>query len=568
MAPLRPNVSPCDAAPAQARDRAEPGAPQARALAAPQPSPEFEPTDRATPNPAAPDPATPDPAALAEDAYRLVFDNAGVGIFKSTPEGRYLMVNPALAELLGFDSPAALMAADIPSLYADPARREEFKRLVDRDGRVRDFVIEGRRIDGTRLWVSEAATVVRDAAGRPAYYVGTIVDITAQIDALHALEAAERDYREIFEHATVGIYRSSLDGRQLRANPALVRLNGYETEAEMLAAVNDIAAEWYVEPTRRDDFAALLARDDRVEDFVSEIYRHNTRERIWISETARLVRDRDGRPLYYEGTVQDITEQVRARQALLETRREAEAASRAKSDFLANMSHELRTPLNAIIGFSELMAQEVFGALGSPRYHGYLGDVRSSALHLLQLLEDILDLSKVEAGKLELDERDCDLPALVGEAARMLAPLAEGRGIALDLRMPAVCPALRGDPRRLRQVALNLISNAVKYNREGGSVSAQVARAPDGGLLLSVADTGVGIAAEDQPRVFEPFTQINRQSRDRQEGTGLGLPLCRELVALHQGTLDLESVPGEGTTVTVHLPPERVEVAARTAGTG
>ncbi|MGP1256147.1 MAG: PAS domain-containing sensor histidine kinase [Kiloniellales bacterium] len=498
------------------------------------------------------------PALFDEQAYRLIFDNAGVGIFKSTPDGRYLMVNPALAELLGFDSVDAMLKVDIRELYADPKRRNQFKRLVARHGQVRDFVIEARRIDGEPIWVSETATLVRDPAGQPAYYIGTIIDITRRVEALQALVAAERDYREIFEHATIGIYRSSLDGRQLRANPALVRLNGYQTEEELLAAINDIAKEWYVDPERRDQFVDHLARDGRVEGFVSEVYRHRTRERIWITESARLVRDENDQPLYYEGTVQDITGQMRAREALLETRTEAEAASRAKSAFLANMSHELRTPLNAIIGFAEVMEQEVFGPLGSSRYQDYLSDIRSSGLHLLQLLDDILDLSKVEAGKLELDEGRCDLPVIFDEAVRMLRPLAQERGIAVTVEVQVdPLPQIRGDVRRLRQVALNLISNGVKYNRRGGSVKVTLTREPAGGVRVVVADSGIGIAPENQERVFEPFTQLNRAQSERQEGTGLGLPLCRQLVELHGGYLTLESRTGEGTAVIIDLPAAR-----------
>ncbi|CAE7838931.1 pleC, partial [Symbiodinium necroappetens] len=463
-----------------------------------------------------------------EDAYRLVFDNAGVGIFKSTPEGRYLMVNPALAELLGFESVAAMMRADIHELYADPRRREEFKALIARDGKVRNFVIEAKRIDGAHIWISETVTLVRGTDGGPAYYIGTTVDITRQVEASLALAAAERDYREIFEHATIGIYRSSIDGRQLRANPALVRLNGYRDEAEQLAAVHDIGAEWYVDPGRRTVFVERLLADGRVEDFVSEVYRHRTRERIWVSETARLVRDEAGNPLYFEGTVQDITDQVRAREELIATRSEA-----------------------------EVMEQEVFGPLGSARYRGYLTDIRASGLHLLQLLDDILDLSKVEAGKLELEERPCDLFAIFEEAARMLETLAARNGVTLSLQGAGRLPAFLGDPRRLRQIALNLLSNAVKYNRRGGRVEVAMEPEPDGGLRVTVADTGLGIAPEDQARVFEPFTQLNRAQSDRQEGTGLGLPLCRQLVELHGGRLRLDSRLGEGTRVAITLPAAR-----------
>ncbi|MFO1060373.1 MAG: PAS domain S-box protein, partial [Dongiaceae bacterium] len=167
--------------------------------------------------------------------------------------------------------------------------------------------------------------------------------LAAARHARRALAAAERDYHSIFENAVDGIYRSSLDGRQLRANPALVRLNGYETEEEMLRSVDDIATEWYVEPGRRAEFRRLLDADGKVEGFVSEIYRHKTRERIWISENARLVRDARGRPLFYEGTIRDITALRQAEEALIAATARAEAASRSKSEFLATVSHEIRT---------------------------------------------------------------------------------------------------------------------------------------------------------------------------------------------------------------------------------
>src|SRR5262249_21865153 len=222
-----------------------------------------------------------------------------------------------------------------------------------------------------------------------------------------ALIAAERDDRSIFDNAIDGIYRSTPGGRQLRANPALVRLNGYATDEELLRSVNANATEWHIEPGGRAEFMQLLHKDERVENFVSEIYRHKTRERIWVSENARLVRDSAGQPLFYEGTVRDITELKKAAEEIEKARSEAEAANNAKSRLLANVSHELRTPLNAILGFSEILQGEMLGWL-EPRYRDYAKDIHDSGHHLLSIIEDLLDLSKIEAGRLSLREEVVD----------------------------------------------------------------------------------------------------------------------------------------------------------------
>jgi PAS domain S-box-containing protein len=1010
----------------------------------------------------------------ADHIFRTIFDHVAVGIWQTTPDGRYLRVNPCCAEMMGYATPEEAVAAvsDIgQQIYVDPAERELFKAKLAAEGRVSGFVARHRRRDGSLYWARLSAVAVPGPEGGPAFYIGSAEDVSELIEVQEQLKKAERDYREVWENAAEGMYRSSPDGKQLRANPALVRLNGYSSEPEMLAAVNDIAREWYVDPGRRDEFKRLLAQHGRIHNFESEIYRHKTRERIWISENAWELRDADGRLLYYEGTVRDITarkraeqrireseerfrdfadtgsdwywetdashrmsfisdnvkrfgfepktligrarwdfaepeqadfwrqhremlnrcepfrdftyrlkpangeahvicvsgkpifdaggrfvgyrgsgrmiteqvrqqellaaseqrfrdyadtasdwfwesdkehrftylssserrpnvrdqtvlgkrrweyaddvadeaekwaqhqaalarhesfrnfvfrmrnakgeaeyisasgkpifdaagefqgyrgsarriseqmrqqellraseqrfrdyadtasdwfwetdaehrftrisdsvnmlsggsredaigharwemaadlksepekwaayraqverrepfrdfkykirvkngevhhvavsgkphfaadgtflgyrgssrvitEQVRQRQALLESetrfrdfaatasdwfwetdeehrftyfsssarvgpgnpvdaigkrrweigldlaedpekwrrhratldRREAfrdfvylikmangevhhtatsgmpifdakghfrgyrgssrivtdairqedrlkeakiqaEAASASKSAFLANMSHELRTPLNAIIGFSEIMNREMFGKIGVPRYTDYIKDIGDSAQHLLRLIEDILDLSKAEAGKMELEEAEIDLAASVHSACLMLRERAKRGGVVLNEDVSSELPRLFGDRRRIRQVLLNLVSNAVKFTPRGGSVRVSAASSAEGGLVLTVADTGIGIEAADISRVFEPFVQLGRDKGISGEGTGLGLPLVKELVELHGGTISLTSQPGVGTKVTVAFPPART-IAKRAA---
>jgi signal transduction histidine kinase len=244
----------------------------------------------------------------------------------------------------------------------------------------------------------------------------------------------------------------------------------------------------------------------------------------------------------------------------------AEAASRAKSDFLANMSHELRTPLNAIIGFSEVIKTSVFGPV-SERYRNYATDIFNSGTHLLGLINEILDLSKLEAGQLTLHEESIDLAQLVEGCMNLVEQLAEQSGIKMSASIDANHPSIRADDRRLRQILINLLSNAVKFTPEGGRIRVS-SFAAQGGLAISVSDTGIGMASEDIPRAMTLFGQVDSKISRRHEGTGLGLPLAKHLIELHGGTLTIDSTVGAGTTVTFVLPAERLvrEPALMSAG--
>jgi two-component system, cell cycle sensor histidine kinase PleC len=245
----------------------------------------------------------------------------------------------------------------------------------------------------------------------------------------------------------------------------------------------------------------------------------------------------------------------------------AEAASRAKSDFLAVMSHELRTPLNAILGFSEIMQHQMFGPLGSARYGEYTADIHTTAQHLLRIINDILDLSKAEVGKLTLAESDVDLWTVLDESLRLLRERAGEGGVRLSLRMPeAEPPLVRADAQLLKQSFINLLSNAIKFTPSGGAVEAAIALEADGACVVRFADTGIGIAESDLPRVLEPFVQIESAFARKHGGTGLGLPLAKKIAELHGGSLEITSRLGAGTSVAVRLPPWRVVERLRTAG--
>jgi signal transduction histidine kinase len=254
----------------------------------------------------------------------------------------------------------------------------------------------------------------------------------------------------------------------------------------------------------------------------------------------------------------EILERKRVEAELRTAKDEAEVASRAKSEFLAMVSHELRTPLNAVIGFSEMLTNEMFGPIGDGRYLGYAADIRSSGLHLLSLINDILDLSKVEANSFELSEEELDVPSLVDEALHLVEVKAEAGEIRLKPELPPDLPVLYADERAFKQIILNLLSNAVKFTPPGGRVSVSANVNDAGEFVFMVADTGIGIAEEDQKKVLKPFTQADSSLARRYEGTGLGLPLTKSLVELHGGRLELESLPQKGTTVRAAFPRDRV----------
>jgi len=250
----------------------------------------------------------------------------------------------------------------------------------------------------------------------------------------------------------------------------------------------------------------------------------------------------------------DITERKAAEAEMERARRQAELANRAKSDFLANMSHELRTPLNAIIGFSEAMSHELLGPVADKRQLEYIKDIHGSGLLLLSIINDVLDMSKIEAGKLELAPETVVLQQVVAETLRIVRERARSRDLNLVTTLPEKRLRLIADERAIKQVLLNLLSNAIKFSHHGGQIDIRGWEHPDGGLVLEVEDYGIGMSADEAARALQPFGQASSVTARKHGGTGLGLPIAKGLVEAHGGTLAVDSSPGRGTTVRVTLP--------------
>ncbi len=264
-------------------------------------------------------------------------------------------------------------------------------------------------------------------------------------------------------------------------------------------------------------------------------------------------------------SLRNIAGRARAEIALRYAKDSAEIANRAKSEFLAAMRHELRTPLNAIIGFSEIIQSETFGPVGSVKYCAYAEDINDSGQHLLALINDILDLSKVESGLDELYEEDIEVPAVIQSVLRLVQQRGGDGGLALELDFPDNLPLLRGDKRKLKQILVNLLTNAIKFTDASGKVTLRAWCRADSDFVFQIIDTGIGIAAKDIPKALSRFGQVDGDLNRQYQGTGLGLPLTKALVELHGGNLTIDSVLGVGTTVTVVIPSQRVIDRARSA---
>ncbi|WP_445175798.1 response regulator [Microcoleus sp.] len=385
-----------------------------------------------------------------------------------------------------------------------------------------------------------------------------------------ALIQEKLSYRSIFENAVEGIFQTTPSGRYLRANRALAEIYGYESSAQMLAELTDINRQIYVDPNRRAEFMAQLGAVRQVSNFESQVYRRDG-STIWISENACSICDESGSVLYYEGTVQDITAGKLAESALHQALEAAESANRAKSTFLANMSHELRTPLNAIIGYSEMLTEEA-EELGDEAFVPDLEKIRSAGKHLLSMIDDILDISKIEAGRMDLYLETFDIHALIESAVATARPLVEKNGNTVEVYCRDNLDTMHADMTKVRQVLLNLLSNAAKFTHNGKIAigverikneqlkminqeeSSQILISTSEFLSFRVADTGIGMTKEQLQRVFQPFTQADASTTRKYGGTGLGLAISQRFCQMMGGSIEASSTLGSGSTFTVLLP--------------
>ncbi|MCW9003184.1 MAG: PAS domain S-box protein, partial [Rhodospirillales bacterium] len=427
------------------------------------------------------------------------------------------------------------------------------------------FQIEYRivRPDGSMRWLHERAEAVEEKDGKTTRTRGTVQDVTerrlAEDRIRESEKAATQAQERLLDAITAlpgGFALFDADDRLVLCNEVYRRMYGTHDD---VVSVGSTLEEMLRKGLEYGDYAAAKGRE---EEWLSErMAQHfNPKELItqelsdgrWLQIFERKTREGG-----IVGMRIDITDLKKREAELGKALLEADIANRAKTEFLATMSHELRTPLNAVIGFSDILSKEMFGPMGVEEYKNYAGDINESGRHLLELINDILDVSRIEIGTLELMERKVDVRQMVASCRRQVTDQARKAELDIKVEIPDTLPAFYADERRIKQVLINLLTNAIKFTGIGGLVTLTADLDDGGGYRFAVSDTGIGIRPEDIEKVLSKFGQADTSLTRRFEGAGLGLPLSKNLVELHDGTLTLESVVGQGTTITLSFPPAR-----------
>lgn len=498
--------------------------------------------------------------AISDKDFRTLFLKAPIArmVISVEADGRFVYAEVNAAAAAYFDIAREKMLGRTAIELFEPAVAEQIEQSFAACVKTRRQVTFNAlpRFPGGVRVQAFILNPIFDADGRDLRYI----DIMARPDVADSVQLQrERDdaimlLTSLFDASGLGIVVTDHHGRIVRVNDTF--LSEYE---------------WTREDLLGEEFSILIPPDDqaisrKLHKAFIERGRHGTRE-LQIMKKDGTVSDihittalleLSQRRRFMVSTIRDVTERKNMMRNLRRAKEDADGANKAKSAFLANMSHELRTPLNAIIGFSELMKNQTFGPVNNPKYEEYLSDIHFSARHLLDIINDVLDMSKIEAGKVNLIESEVDVGDVMESVARIMSDRAEAASVTLDVDTGRHMPSIRADQRLLRQILINLVANAVKFSPAGKTVqvTAKMIR-PGNHLRISVVDEGCGIPHDKIRHVLEPFGQVNDPKHYTGQGTGLGLPLAKAMVELHEGKLTLESEEGKGTRVHLDFPAAR-----------
>lgn len=495
------------------------------------------------------------PAEDSESLFRAIFDQAAVGICYSDFAGNFIRVNQRFCDITGYtlEELAGRNFAEIT--HPDDVDLDEQQGNDLIAGKRGPYTMEKRyrHKNGGLVWVRMTVTLARSKSGAPHRLIGVIEDISDVMRTEQALKRSEARLQEAQRIAHLGAWEIDHgDGSRVWSDEvfAILEINRHSSGNFYLAF------EEAIHPDDKERVARIYAKalaDHTPFDMTYRIVMPDGRLKH-VDVHGRTFYDEDGRPARSVGTVQDITEQKRGEIALRQAKESAEMANRAKSDFVANMSHELRTPLNAVLGFAQLLETEMAGPINAQQ-QTYLGFIKAGGEHLLELIKDILEFAKIDAGRIGLKIDRTDPLQVIAAVLPLIERMAAARDISLHTPMADLqdCPSVMADNVRLRQILLNLVSNAIKYNRRGGRVDVTCQPLADGFIRISVADNGQGIPPERQAELFTPFNRLGAEAQAI-EGTGIGLALAKRLTEIMGGHIGYRSVYGEGSTFWVDLP--------------
>jgi PAS domain S-box-containing protein len=511
-----------------------------------------------------PKPSLPPDAAELEARFATVETAARIGYWRQKTGESHQTWSPGLYALFGFEPGSVETTAEWLLDRMHPDDRPKVMDAIVKAIRNKSpfhYRTRGLSPNGAVRHFDTYGHVQFDATGEVAEVMGVVQDVTDVVAAQDAVKTSEENYRFLAEESSDIITRHASSGHFLFVSPAVHRVLGFDSKTYMGVS------PW--ERTHPDDLESVqvaLNHAKRTGEAVTYPFRakHAAGHWIWMESTTRYIMEGPARMIKGAISVsRDISERKKVEDELHRQREQAELASQTKTRFLANMSHELRTPLNAIIGFSDILNNELFGPLGSERYLDYAKLINESGALLLDLINDLLDMSKIEAGKFELNYEDTSASELTASCARIVSRRAEEKGLAIEIEREPDRFMFQADQRAMKQIVLNLLTNAVKFTSKGG-VRLRISL-EDGDVRIVVKDTGIGIPAHILPRLGQPFEQANTEASRHQSGSGLGLALVKSLATLHGGSMSIDSVEGQGTTVTVVIPEAKPKSHAQAA---
>ncbi len=495
----------------------------------------------------------------SEQENKAIINALNEVIFELDIEGKICFINDAWCRVTGYDLAESIGKLLFSYITEEEgvSQTEKLQDLIQGKTAAYNVFFRLKTKAGEDKPVEMVISMLRQDHEKNLRIVGTLIDLDEKEKAEQAVEKAEENYKRIWKNAANGIYELGLDGQLISANPAMASILGYESPEQMIRSITNMSNMIYVSPHEKEE-KMKEANDGAInKKFEIKAYRKDGEE-IWLHEFIQFVVDEEGNTRHFEGTIDDITDRKNADIALKRAKAESDMANRAKSEFLANMSHELRTPLNSIIGFAEVIRDQVMGEIGDPIYSEYAGEVYKSGTGLLSILNQILDVSKIESGDRELNESLVKLSKTSTDTLQLFSEKIKEKQLTVVNTIDDSMIDLIAEERSVKQMLYNLLSNAVKFTSHKGTISLLMSLDDDESLRVSVKDTGEGLMPDQLERALKPFDLLDGDHSREKYGTGLGLTLVKLLMDMHGGRIDMQSEKDVGTTVSLVFPKERL----------